>query len=191
MKIFVESTKESQEVASAALMHISTYLQSVHRIEEKIRDVLSETISTIKFQTSFIAPLISGIIVGLTAMILIILSVLGEKITAATSATALPSALGGSSPSLGGSRAFGFFQMSSTIPLSIFQLVVGIYLVEIVIISTILASKIEYGDDRIQMLDSIQKALFVSITVYLVVTVAVTIGFGSMARIAITIGQFA
>lgn len=191
MKIFVESTKQSQDVAATSLMHISTYLQSVHRIEEKIKDVLSETISTIKFQTSFIAPLISGIIVGLTAMILIILSVLGEKITAATSSTALPSALGGSSPSLGGSMAFGFFQMSSTIPLPVFQIVVGIYLVEIIVISTILASKIEYGDDRIQMLDSIQKALFISITVYIIVTVAVTIGFGSMARIAISIGQFA
>ena len=191
MKIFVESTKESQDVASTSLMHISTYLQSVHRIEEKIQDVLAETISTIKFQTAFIAPLISGIIVGLTAMILIILSVLGEKITSATSAASLPSTIGGSSPSLGGTMAFGFFQMSSTIPLPVFQVVVGVYLVEIVIISTILASKIEYGDDRIQMLDSIQRTLFISITVYLIVTFIVTIAFSSMANIAVSIGEFA
>ncbi|MDD5182262.1 MAG: hypothetical protein PHC66_03770 [Candidatus Nanoarchaeia archaeon] len=190
MKIFIESTKESQEVAATSLMHISTYLQSVHRIEEKIRDVLAETISTIKFQTAFIAPLISGIIVGLTAMIMIILSVLGEKITSATTAASLPSTLGGGS-SLGGSMAFGFFQMSSTIPLPIFQIVVGIYLVEIVVISTVLASKIEYGDDRVQMLDSIQRSLFISMTVYLIITLVVTIGFGSMARIAITLGEFA
>lgn len=190
MRIFIESTKQSEKVAATSLMHISTYLQAVHNIEEKIKDVLSETISTIKFQTSFIAPLISGIIVGLTAMILIILSVLGEKITSATAAANVPSAVGGGA-SLGGSMAFGFFQMSNTIPLTTFQIVVGLYLIEIVIISTLLASKIEYGDDRIQLLDSIQRALFISITVYFIITFIVTIAFGSMAQIAVSLGSFA
>jgi hypothetical protein len=192
MKIFVESTKESEEVAATSLMHVSTYLQSVHKIEEKIMDVLSETISTLKFQTAFIAPLISGIIVGLTSMILIILSVLGEKIATATSAADVPSAIAGGTAGggLGGSVAFGFFQMSNTIPLPFFQIVVGIYLVEIVIISTILASKIEFGDDRIQELDSIQKALFVSIIIYFIVSIGVTIGFAGMAKVAIALGEF-
>ncbi len=189
MKIFIESTKESEEVAAASLMHIAHYLQSVHRIEEKIRDVLSETLSTLKFQSSFIAPLISGIIVGLTSMILIILSVLGEKISAATSAAEVPGTVGGAG--LGGSMAFGFFEMSNTIPLPIFQIVVGIYLIEIVVISTILASKIEFGDDRIQELDSIQKALIISIIIYFFIALGVTIAFAGMAKVAIALGEFA
>ena len=188
MKIFIESTKESEEVAAASLMHIANYLQSVHKIEEKIKDVLSETLSTLKFQSSFIAPLISGIIVGLTSMILIILSVLGDKIGAATSATATPGAIGG--PGLGGSMAFGFFEMSNTIPLPVFQIVVGIYLVEIVIISTLLASKIEFGDDRIQEMDSIYKSMLISIIIYFVVSLGVTIAFAGMAKVAIALGEF-
>lgn len=190
MRIFVESAKESQEIAAASLMNTATYLQSVHKIEEKIRDVLSETLSTLKFQSSFIAPLISGIIVGLTSMILIILSVLGEKITAATAASDVPSTVGGGSAGLGGSVAFGFFEMSNTIPLPFFQIIVGIYLIEIVIISTILASKIESGDDRVAQLDSVQKALWMATIIYFFVAIGVTIAFAGMANIAISLGEF-
>jgi len=189
MRIFVESVKESQEIASASLMNISSYLLNVHRIEEKIKDVLSETLSTLKFQATFVAPLISGIIVGLTSMILIILSVLGEKIRAISTAETQKAL--GAGAGLGGTMAFGFFQMSNTIPLPIFQIIVGIYLIEIVIISAILASKIEFGDDKVYELDSIQRSLLISIIIYFFITIGVTIAFASMARIAIALGEFA
>ncbi len=187
MKIFIESTEESEEVAATSLMHVGRYLQSVHRIEEKIKDVLSETLSTLKFQASFIAPLISGIIVGLTSMILIILSVLGEKIEAVVGGMGTPAA----APGMGGAMAFGFFEMSHTIPLPVFQLVVGIYLIQITIISSVLGSKIEYGDDTVNELDSIQKYLLIAIIIYFFVTLGVTIGFAGLARIAIAVGEFA
>lgn len=187
MKIFMESTEESEEVASTSLMHVGRYLQSVHRIEEKIKDVLSETLSTLKFQASFIAPLISGIIVGLTSMIMIILSVLGEKIGTIMGAADAPGAV----PGVGGTMAFGFFEMSSAIPLPLFQIVVGIYLIQITVISSVLGSKIEYGDDRINELDTIQKFLMISIIIYFLITLGVTIAFSGMARIAIALGEFA
>ncbi|HDQ59763.1 MAG TPA: hypothetical protein ENN30_01065, partial [Candidatus Woesearchaeota archaeon] len=165
MRIFVESTKQSQEVASKSLMNISAYLLNVHRIEEKIKDVLSETLSTLKFQATFIAPLISGIIVGLTSMIMIILSVLGEKISSAMVSTEVSGTLGAGG-GMGGAMAFGFFEMSNTIPLPFFQIVVGIYLVEIVVISAILASKIEFGDDQVSEMDATQKSLLIAIVIY-------------------------
>ena len=187
MKIFIESTKESQQIAAASLVHISSYLLNVHNIEEKIRDVLSETLSTLKFQSSFIAPLISGIIVGLTSMILIILSTLGEKIAATTSAAGAGGEFGGGAAGL---SAFGFFELSNSIPLPVFQLIVGIYLIEIVIISTLLASKIENGDDKIQELDSIGKDLIIAIVIYFVIALGVTIAFAGLAKIAVALGEF-
>jgi len=186
MKVFIQSTKESEKVAATSLTHVAQYLQSVHRIEEKIKDVLSETLSTLKFQASFIAPLIAGIIVGLTSMILTILAVLGEKISSIGSAASQ----GGGMPSLSGSLSFGFFEMSNTIPLATFQIIVGIYLIEIVVISASLASKIEYGDDSIQELYTIKRLLMFAIIIYFFVAAGVTVAFGSMARIAIALGTF-
>jgi hypothetical protein len=188
MRIFIESTKESEEVAAASLNHVANYLQSVHNIEEKIKDVLSETLSTLKFQTAFISPLISGIIVGLTSMIMIILFVLGEKISAATSFAEIPSTISGGG--IGGSMAFGFFEMSNTIPLGDFQTIIGIYLIEITIISIVLASKIEVGDDRINEYDSVSKYLLIATIIYFVVAIGVTIAFSGMARVAILLGEF-
>jgi len=184
MKIFLESTKESQEIASASLNHVSNYLLSVHQIEEKIKDVLSETISTLKFQSSFIAPLISGIIVGLTSMIMIILSVLGKKISGLSSATASPGA------GVAGLSAFGFFEISNTIPLANFQIIVGIYLIEIVIISVVFASKIENGDDYLYERSTVAKSLMVAMAVYFAIALIVTIAFSALAKLAIAVGEF-
>ena len=185
MRVFLESIKKSQKIAAASLMHTAKYLQSVHKINEKIRDVLSETISSLKFQATFVAPLIAGIVVGLTSMIMIILSVLGEKLGSVSNIS------GTSTAGLSGAMTLGFFEMKNTIPLMDFQLIIGIYLIEIVIISAVLLSKIEVGDDKINELHSISMYLPVAIVIYFFVAFGVTVAFSSMAKIAIALGSFA
>jgi hypothetical protein len=185
MYVFLESAKRSQKIAAASLMHTAKYLQSVHLIEEKIKDVLAETVSSLRFQTTFIAPLISGIVVGLTSMIIIILSVLGEKVGSLSS-------FGGTNPAAGlsGAMTFGFFQMSNSIPLMHFQLIIGIYLIEVVLMSASLLSKIEVGDDEINLKYTSAFYLTIAIIIYFFVALSVTVAFSSMAKIAIALGEF-
>jgi hypothetical protein len=118
-------------------------------------------------------------------MIMIILSVLGEKMGSVSNIS------GTSTAGLSGAMTLGFFEMKNTIPLMFFQLIIGVYLIEIVIISAVLLSKIEVGDDKINELHSISMYLPIAIIIYFFVAFGVTVAFSSMAKIAIALGEFA
>ncbi len=185
MSVLVESVKESGKVAARALSSVSEYLTKVNEIKEKIMDVLSDTVSTLKFQTTFIAPIIAGIVVGLTGMIMIVLSVLSSKVeylyqSAASSAAGVPMGMFG----------LGFFNMSHAIPLFYFAFVVGFYMLEFTIISIYLESKIENGDDILALMDQIKKILFIAMLIFVIISIATTYGFGGMGRLAVGLGEF-
>jgi len=95
---------------------------------------MADIISSMKSQIGFMAPAISGIVIGITSMITTIMGRLKEQ--AATMATeGRPSMV---------QDLFG-----DSIPTYYFQLVVGIYVVEIIIILTVLTNTIENGSDKL------------------------------------------
>ena len=184
MSVLVESVKRSGRVAAVALASVSEYLTKVNEIKEKIMDVLSDTVSTLKFQTTFVAPVIAGIIVGLTGMIMIILSVLSSKVQylyqTSASVSSVPMGMFG----------LGFFNMSQAIPLFTFSAVVGFYIVEFTLISIYLESKIENGDDILALMNQIKKVLLISMLIFVVVSIGTAYAFGGLGRIAVGLGEF-
>jgi hypothetical protein len=183
MRIFVSSAKESPEITSSSMVNMSVYLKRVHQIEEKIKDVLSEILSSVKFQSSFIAPLIAGIVVGLTSMIILVLSAVQSRIGAIQE-----SLTAGAESGASGFFAMSLFQVSSTIPLDVFQIIVGIYLVEVIIITAILISKIEYGEDSLKAQEAIGNLLLTGLIIYFAVAFVTTLAFSGIARLAILVG---
>ena len=184
MSVLVESVKKSGKVAAIALSSVSEYLEKVNEIKEKIMDVLSDTVSTLKFQTTFVAPVIAGIIVGLTGMIMIVLSVLSSKIQylyqTSASVSSVPMGMFG----------LGFFNMSQSIPLFTFSSVVGFYIIEFTLISIYLESKIENGDDTLALMNQIRKVLLIAILIFVVIAIGTTYAFGGLGRIAVGLGEF-
>ncbi len=184
LKVAIMSSKKSLDVAAVSLVNMSNYLRDLHRIDEKVQDILSETLSSMKFQSSFLAPVISGLVVGLTAMILIILDILGEQVTSMLTQEGTQG-LGG----LGaGTWILGIFQVSKAIPLFIFQPVVGIYVVEIVILLSLIDGDIELGGDPLFKFDLLSKQLPIALAIYAIVTFAVTTIFTGIARVAVQAG---
>lgn len=182
MMILSQSAKKSVDVAAVSMIHISRYLKNIHIIEEKISDMLSDTLSSMKFQATFLAPIISGLVVGLTAMILIIIFSLNVQIEQI-------SAMGEESTEAGisaiGPWVLGIFQMSSTVPLYIFQPVVGIYLIEIILLLVWLISEVESRGDKIYRLFNTTKILPIGAVLYIICTVVVTIMFTGIAKFAL------
>ncbi len=185
MSVLVESIKKSNKAASIAMNSISQYLMKVNEIEDKIMDVLSDTVSTLKFQTAFIAPIIAGIIIGLTSMIMIVLNALSGQVNylfqSSASATAgIPTGMFG----------LGFFEISKSLPLFSFAAIVGFYMFEFTLISIYLESKVEYGEDNLMLLHTISKIFTMAMLVLYVVTIGVTFGFGGLGRMAVSLGEF-
>lgn len=182
-KILVAGAKKSLDVAAVSLITMGEYLKDVHRIDEKIQDMLSESISTLQFQAAFIAPLITGIVIGLTAMIMNILFSLGEQIKALSTQASVPGMLSGAT------FLFGFANISQATPLYIFQPIVGIYLIEAVVIMSYLLNQIQKAGDNTYLLHTLYKNLIISIIVYSAVALVVTVFFGGLATMALQVGM--
>ncbi len=183
LNVAVMSAKKSLDVAAISLVNMSNYLRDIHRIDEKVRDILSETLSSMKFQSSFLAPVISGLVVGLTAMILIILDILGTQVVG------MMADEGGAAFGMGaGTWILGIFQVSKAIPLFIFQPVVGIYVVEIIILLSMIDGDIELAGDPLFKFDLISRMLPIGLIIYVIVTFAVTTVFTGIARVAVEAG---
>jgi len=140
MKVFVESSKKGPDVASQALINISTYIKEMHRVDERLQDLMAEIVSSMKSQINFLAPLISGIVIGLTSMITTILNQLGNQITNISSGS-----------SLGGADGVAASQIldlvSAGVPTFYFQMIVGIYVIQITFLLTQMLNTIQNGYD--------------------------------------------
>ncbi len=136
MKVLVDSIKKGPLIAANALLNISKYIKEIHKVDERLKDILGEVISSMKSQINFLSPVISGIVVGISSMISTILVKLGDA--------------GKMMSQQGGDRNIitSFFRAGITS--YHFQIVVGIYLVLIVYVLTIIANGIENGSDSIR-----------------------------------------
>ncbi len=143
MKVLVEAVNKGPRVASQALMNVSEYIKQMHRVDERLRDLMADVISDMQSQISFLTPAIAGIVVGITSMITKILGSLGENISQLQTETA---------QSAGGTAGFGgqLLNLFGTgMPTYWFQIIVGLYVVQVVYILTVLVNGIKNGQDKV------------------------------------------
>jgi hypothetical protein len=133
MKVLVEAIKKSPKIASQAIISISNYMKEIHRIDERLKDLLSDVISSMKSLNSFLAPVISAIVIGIASLITNILGKLSIAI---------------SRGDLEGMDMGNFFGIG--IPTYYFQISVGLYVVFIIYILTIILNGVENGADKLK-----------------------------------------
>jgi len=150
MKTVVEASKQGYQTASIAMLSIARYLRDLHKTQELINDELSDSISSMKFQTFFLSPLISGIVVTLTVIMLQILAGLAEKVKD------LP---------------FGFPLALTEVSISNFEfvLVVAIYLFETILVLSYFTNGIEFGEDKIGRQRTTATALLAGFTIFIII----------------------
>jgi len=180
MKVLLQSAKKGPDVVAKALTSISSYISNIHRVNERLKDLLSEVISSMKSQISFLTPVIAGIVVGIGAMIVTILGRLTSELVNAptTGDEAFSGSLGGLA---------GLFEITSIIPSYYLQLIIGLYVIQIAFILTILANGIENGSDKISERSSLSKNLYMSGIIYFLIAAVVTFIFTLLAT-SINIG---
>ncbi len=175
MKVLLESSRKGPIVVSKALISISTYIDKIHQVNERLKDLLSEVISSMKSQISFLTPIIAGIVVGISTMIVTILG----KLTSQLSQAGIEQATPETSKQL--PALLQLFEIKNIIPSYYLQLIVGLYLVEIVIVLTILVNGIENGADNLAKENSLGKNLYRSSFLYILVSFFVTLIFTLLA----------
>jgi len=181
MKILVESLKKGLKVAARSLMSISEYVKNIKKINARLNDLLADIISDMKSNMVFLAPLLSGIIVGLAGMITTILGSLNALFESGVGEGAADVIGGGA----GLSNILGIFDLTKMIPTYWLQIVIGIYLIEIVFIlsSTLVTTKA--GRDRLLSTNETGKNLKKSILLYCIIALGSIIGLTLIGAIAL------
>ena len=160
MKILVESAKKGLNIAALSLISLSEYVKNINKITERLRDMLAEIISDMKSNMTFLAPLLSGIVIGLAAMITSILSRLNIA------------QLGGETTAIAGfgnlSSILNIFDMTKMISPYTLQIIVGIYLIEVIFILTQALVVIDSGEDKLEETSKIGINLRKGIGLYVV-----------------------
>ncbi len=165
MRILVESSKKGLQIAAISMMSISEYVKNIHQINERLRDLLAEVVSDMKSNMSFLAPLLSGVVVGLAAMITAILTKLN-----------LSELQGQSAAGLGSIGAImSIFDVAKMIPPYFLQIIIGIYLIQIVFILTRTLVTIDSGEDKLEKTNKTGKNLTSAITLFFITALVSTL----------------
>ncbi|MCX6710350.1 MAG: hypothetical protein NTV63_05375 [Candidatus Woesearchaeota archaeon] len=177
MWIFTESSRKGSQVIYSILNKISLYLEDTKKIKELIYDLLDETVSSIRMQAQFLAPFIAGIVGSLTLIIVKSLSqMLGQLEQIMKSFT------GGMLA--GGDTSFftDFINFTRMTPPTLFQVLVGIYMIEAVILLSLIASGVENGFDEVARDSAIAKNVMVAIIVYVFVTIVGVVALNNLVQ---------
>lgn len=142
MQILVESAKKGLAVAARSLMSISEYVKNMHKIDERLHDLLAEVVSDMKSNMTFLAPLLAGIVVGLGAMIAAILNKL--QIFQQVNGEGEVGGFG----SLG--NIVDLFQIDKMIPPYFLQIAIGIYILQVAFILTSALVTVDSGRDPLR-----------------------------------------
>lgn len=171
MKVLTESIKKGPLAASHAMTNVAQYVKQMHSVEERLKDLLSEVISSMTSLIRFLAPVISGIVVGITSMITNIIGTLSSSLSRMTEGA------GEQAGALAGlTEMFG-----DGIPTYSFQLVVGIYIVQIVYIISQTISGVSNGDDKLNEEHAKGSFLLSSTTLYVILAFIVMFIFNTIA----------
>ncbi len=161
MEIFVENIKRGNEVAAKTLVVIVQYLLRLNRINERIKDLLAETVSSMKLLIKLVAPLILGVIIGMDAMMIAILLILGKTIETITT-VGTTTEYSGIIPT----DILQLFTVKKAIPPAVLQFSVGLYLIILVWILSYVLNGIENGLDKLKEKRVIGINLGLAILVY-------------------------
>jgi hypothetical protein len=164
MRILIESAKKGLKIAAVSLMSISEYIKNIQKITNRLKDMLAEIASDMKSNMTFLAPLLSGIVIGLAAMITSILGKLGAV-----------GELGGEVAGIGSLGSLTeIFSQELMIPPYFLQIAIGIYLIQVIFILTGTLVTIDSGEDKLEKTSKVGINLKKGIMLYLITALFAT-----------------
>jgi len=178
MKVLVESARKGSAVVSMSLITISKYVDRIRQVNERLKDLMADVLSSMVSQITFLTPIIAGIVVGVGSMVATIINLLSEQFQSAGLEE------GGFT---GGITALSsILNITDVIPGYQFQAVVGVYVVELIILLTLLSTSIERGVDDTTAQYRMGKNLFRGTILYCLVAL---IGIVLFTFLASAVGQ--
>ncbi len=162
MWVMVEGSRKGAAVLLNVMKKVSNYLTNANKIKELIYDLLNSTVSSINLQAKFLAPFLAGLVGSLTLIIVKSLYQMMKQLQRIMELMQIAGA------NMGDDFFTDFINFTKVTPPTIFQILVGIYAVETVVLLSILANGVEKGFDNTSRNMMISKNLLSAMIVYLI-----------------------
>lgn len=160
LKAITDASKKGTKISSEIMISISKYLSDIHRTQEVIMDRFSEILGGMKMQAQILLPLICAIMSVITYMIIQMMNFLGNQLGSFAAQETMS----------GYTSLLTMFKEVNISP-AMFQLAVGIYAIETIIILSWFMNGIIRGTDKISLYDSIGKNLLIGGILYIVISI--------------------
>ncbi len=171
MKVLTQSIKKGPLIAAQALTNVSRYIKEIHKVDERLKDLMADIVSSMTSQIKFLTPAIAGVVIGITSMTTTILGKLSGQLQRSVSGLE-----GGAGVPTGFIGLFG-----EGLPTYHFQIIVGIYVIQITYILTIMANGVLNGEDKLNERYELGKNLIRSTVLYCAIAGIVMVIFNIIA----------
>ncbi len=176
MKSVSGTLEKGSKYAAVTMITIAAYLRSMRTTQEKINDLLSSTVSSMKFQAYVLVPAISGVVIAVSDLIIKMLTGLSK--TFANLGTNMPGDSGmGMSP-------MNIIDIKEAMPAELLQIVVGVYVVQILVLLAVFVTRIERGVDEIKESENIWHFVLIGTFAYIVILMIIMSVFAPLVGIA-------
>jgi hypothetical protein len=178
-EIIVDISKRGMSFLSMALKSMSKYFRDADEVNNAADEILSETTSDMQLQSLIFAPLSAGIVVGLMAIVTYMFVFFGASLQGLK--TFFEKTGFGDT----GMSAFSFlWNVGEGIPFHVFQIIVGIYMIETVYIISYFLGEINYGDDDVSKLYDLGKTMLIGIVIYSITVCLLFFGMSSLINLS-------
>ncbi|MBN2517766.1 MAG: hypothetical protein JXB14_02895 [Candidatus Altiarchaeota archaeon] len=166
-KIMIDSIELGPQVASTSLISVSNQIRNIQKINDLMKKLLGDITSMMSSMATFIAPVVLGIVASLQSVIQGIIEPLGNceevELSAGLSGEEFSEAASMISGKSGMISCEAIKSMASP---DVFQIIVGIYVIELVFILAYFSAKIQFGDNKTAVMLGIGKSLPIAILVF-------------------------
>ncbi|PSH00082.1 MAG: hypothetical protein BRC28_01590 [Nanohaloarchaea archaeon SW_4_43_9] len=177
MKAILKSSDKGTHMASMAMMTISKYLDNIHKTQERLNDLMEDTTTTILMLAYLLAPIVSGIAVGMSQTIITAMYELSNSFSE------IEGEIGGSQSGVSEPGFTGILgNLDTAIPPEVLQFVVGIYLIQLLFILGTFYMKIREGENKTYRNMFIGKILISGMIFYSLSLIIVSVLFGSIVQ---------
>ncbi len=179
MYMIVDIAKKGIKYASSGMLTVAKYLRNIRETQEYIRDMLQESVSSMTFQAYLLTPMITGLIVSMSQIIITVLTTLTQRL----------SSIGGGSDSVMPVNLSGIFGAGgggTAVSPELFQIIIGVYLIEVIIILAIFITKITQGENKVFQWHTAGKMMAVAIVIYFLVAMGSSFMFADLISQAIS-----
>ncbi len=171
MKVLTQAIKKGPLIAAQALTNVARYVKEIHKVNERLKDLMADIISSMRSQIKFLTPAIAGVVIGITSMITAILGKLSNRLQSTVDTTS----------TVGGAPTQILDIFGDGVPTYYFQLIVGVYVVQITFILTVIANGVENGSDKLNERFQLGNNLIKSTILYVLISAGVMLLFNIVA----------